>query len=240
MKNEFVSKTLAQIVKENYQTASVFEKYNLDFCCKGKRSLQQACNENNIPTELIVEEVNNLLKQESQVQIEFDQLSLSELIDHIVSTHHAYTKRELLQIFAYLQKVSSKHGDRHPELNQIFEAFSSLKEEMDLHMKKEELILFPKIKELERGVRQSAPVMNIQAPIAVMEDEHDHAGRCLEQIRELSNNYNPPADACTTYRLSFASLQAFEKDLHQHVHLENNILFPKAIELYYQSATTSN
>jgi regulator of cell morphogenesis and NO signaling len=240
MNNEFVSKTLAQIVKENYQTASVFEKYNLDFCCKGKRSLQQACDENNLPTELIVEEVNNLIKQETQPYLEFDRLSLSVLIDYIVSTHHAYTKRELQQIFAYLQKVSSKHGDRNPELHLIFETFSSLKEEMEVHMKKEELILFPKIKELERGIKQSAPVMNIQAPIAVMEDEHDHAGRCLEQIRELSNNYNPPADACTTYRLSFASLQAFEKDLHQHVHLENNILFPKAIEMYYQNATTSN
>lgn len=240
MNNEFVSKTLAQIVKENYQTASVFEKYNLDFCCKGKRSLKQACDEDNLPTELIVEEVNSLIKQETAPAIQFDRLSLTVLIDYIVSAHHAYTKRELPQIFAYLQKVSSKHGDRHPELNLIFETFAELKEEMDLHMKKEELILFPKIKELERGLKQSAPIMNIQAPIAVMEDEHDHAGRCLEQIRQLSNNYNPPVDACTTYRLSFEALQAFERDLHQHVHLENNILFPKAIEMYYQSATTSN
>jgi regulator of cell morphogenesis and NO signaling len=240
MKNEFVTKTLAQIVKENYQTASVFEKYNLDFCCKGKRSLKQACDENNLPTELIVEEVDNLLNHEPQQQIDFDKLSLSELIDYIVSTHHAYTKRELPQILAYLQKVSSKHGDRNPELYLIFESFSELKDEMELHMKKEELILFPKIKELEIGLKQSAPIMNIQAPITVMEDEHDHAGRCLAQIRQLSNNYNPPSDACTTYRLSFAALQAFEKDLHQHVHLENNILFPKAIEMYYQSTTSSN
>src|SRR5215470_1046598 len=101
MKNEFVSKTLAQIVKENHQAASVFEKYNMDFCCKGKRSLKQACDENNLPTELIVEEVNNLIKQEPPLEVQFDQLSLSELIDYIVSTHHAYTKRELPQIFAY-------------------------------------------------------------------------------------------------------------------------------------------
>jgi regulator of cell morphogenesis and NO signaling len=240
MKNEFLTKTLAQIVKENYQTASVFEKYNLDFCCKGKRSLKQACDENNLPTELIVEEVNNLIKEDAQPRVDFDNISLFELIDYIVSTHHAYTKRELSQIFAYLQKVSSKHGDRHPELNLIFETFSELKEEMELHMKKEELILFPRIKELERGLKQSGPTMNIQAPIAVLEDEHDHAGRCLEQIRTLSHNYAPPADACTTYRLSFAALQAFEKDLHQHVHLENNILFPKAIEMFNQATATSN
>jgi regulator of cell morphogenesis and NO signaling len=231
MKNEFVTKTLAQIVKENYQTASVFEKYNLDFCCKGKRSLKQACDENNLPTELIVEEVSNLLNQEAQQEVDFDKLSLSELIDYIVSTHHAYTKRELPQILAYLQKVSSKHGERNPELYLIFESFSELKEEMEMHMKKEELILFPGIKELERG-NKSQGDSNIQAPISVMEDEHDHAGRCLEQMRQLSNNYTPPADACTTYRLSFSALQAFERDLHQHVHLENNILFPKAIEIY--------
>jgi regulator of cell morphogenesis and NO signaling len=239
MKNDFVSKTLAQIVKENYQTASVFEKYNLDFCCKGKRSLQQACDENNLPTGLIVEEVNNLLNQEPQQQIEFDKLSLSELIDYIVSTHHAYTKRELPQILAYLQKVSSKHGERNPELYLIFESFSELKEEMEMHMKKEELILFPRIKELERGSKPKGD-SNIQAPISVMEDEHDHAGRCLEQMRQLSNNYTPPPEACTTYRLSFSALQAFEKDLHQHVHLENNVLFPKAIEMYYQRAMMSN
>jgi regulator of cell morphogenesis and NO signaling len=239
MKNEFVTKTLAQIVKENYQTASIFEKYNLDFCCKGKRSLKQACDENNLPTELIVDEVNNLLNQEIREQIDFDKLSLSELIDYIVSTHHAYTKRELPQILAYLQKVSSKHGERNPELYLIFESFSELKEEMEMHMKKEELILFPRIKELQSGTKPQGD-SNIQAPISVMEDEHDHAGRCLEQMRQLSNNYTPPPDACTTYRLSFSALQAFEKDLHQHVHLENNILFPKAIEIYYQRTIMSS
>jgi len=233
MKNEFVTKTLAQIVKENYQTASVFEKYNLDFCCKGKRSLKQACDENNLPTELIVEEVNNLLNQEPQQQIDFDKLFLSELIDYIVSTHHAYTKRELPQILAYLQKVSSKHGARNPELYLILESFSELKEEMEGHMKKEELILFPRIKELERTSKYRDDA-NIHAPISVMEDEHEHAGRSLEQMRQLSNNYTPPADACTTYRLSFSALQALERDLHQHVHLENNILFPKAIGIYNQ------
>jgi regulator of cell morphogenesis and NO signaling len=240
MKNEFVTKTLAQIVRENYQTAAVFEKYNLDFCCKGKRSLKQACDENNLATELIVDEVSNVLKEEIPSHIDFDKISLSELADYIVSTHHAFTKRELPQIFAYLEKVSSKHGERHPELHQIFETFSHLKEEMEQHMKKEELILFPKIKELERDVEQSPPNMNIQAPITVMEDEHEHAGKCLEQIRQLSSHYTPPADACTTYRLSFAALEAFEKDLHQHVHLENNILFPKAIEMYYQRTIMSN
>jgi len=239
MKKELVTKTLAQIVRDNYQTASIFEKYNLDFCCRGKQSLQQACEENSLPTELIVDEVNNLLKEETRLPIDFDKLSLSELIDYIVSTHHAYTKKELPQIYAYLQKVSSKHGERYPELCSIFETFSELREEMELHMKKEELILFPSIKELERGIKSQGG-SNIEAPISVMEDEHDHAGRSLEQIRQLSNKYTPPADACTTYRLTFTALQAFEKDLHQHVHLENNILFPKAVEAFNREKTMLN
>jgi regulator of cell morphogenesis and NO signaling len=232
MNNELSSKTLAQIVNSNFQTASVFEKYNLDFCCKGKRSLQDACVEKNLPVKTVVDELQLLFNNE-RTTVDFDKLSLAQLANYIVSTHHAYTKKELPQIFAYLEKVSTKHGDRHKELYLIFENFSNLKNEMELHMRKEELILFPKIKEMENvNQNQQQIPMNIQMPITVMEGEHEHAGNLLKAIRNLSNNYNPPADACTTYKLSFTALQAFEKDLHQHIHLENNILFPKAIELF--------
>jgi regulator of cell morphogenesis and NO signaling len=233
MNNELLSKTLAQIVNENHQAASVFEKYDLDFCCKGKRSLQKACEENNIQTGTVAEELRNAMNGEQKTAIDFNKLSLTQLADYIIDTHHAYTKRELPQIFAYLQKVSTKHGERHNELYRIFECFANLKEEMEMHMRKEELILFPRIKELETAMEKDArDGINIQVPITVMEDEHEHAGKLLWEIRQLSDNYTLPADACTTYRLSFAALQAFEKDLHQHVHLENNILFPKAIALF--------
>jgi regulator of cell morphogenesis and NO signaling len=232
MKNELLSKTLAQIVNENHQTASVFEKYDLDFCCKGKRSLQTACEEKNIPAPLVAAEIENALHQDDASK-EFDKLSLTELIDHIVSTHHAYTKKELAQIHAYLQKVATKHGDRHNELYAIFETFSSLREELEQHMMKEELILFPRIKALENfAVNNDQRIMNIQMPIVVMEDEHEKAGNLLSEIRNYTDNFTPPADACTTYRLSFAALQAFETDLHQHIHLENNILFPRAVDLF--------
>ena len=232
MKNELLSKTLAQIVNENHQTASVFEKYHLDFCCKGKRSLQNACEEKNIPAPLVAAEIENALHQ-NEASNEFDKLSLTELIDHIVSTHHSYAKKELTQIFAYLQKVSTKHGDRHNELYAIFETFSSLREELEQHMMKEEIILFPRIKALEDfAVKNDQRIMNIQMPIVVMEDEHDKAGKLLSEIRNYTDNFTPPADACTTYRLSFAALHALETDLHQHIHLENNILFPKAIDLF--------
>jgi regulator of cell morphogenesis and NO signaling len=239
MNNQLATNTLAQIVNQNHQAAAVFEKYALDFCCKGKRSLQDACKEKQISIEAIVREISDVSNQESKPLIDFDKLSLSELVEYIVSTHHAYTKRELPQIFAYLQKVCSKHGDQHPELLKMFKCFSELKEEMEMHMRKEEFILFPKIKELEKS-QQSNSTSNIQAPISVMEDEHDHAGRLIEQIREYSNNYTPPESACTTYRLAFTSLSAFEKDLHQHVHLENNILFPKVVQLFNRLKILSN
>jgi len=230
MKNEIFSKTLAQIVSDNHKAAAVFEKYSLDFCCKGKRTLQVACEERDLPAETIAEELDLLFNRNETVGFDFNKLPLASLADYIVSVHHAYTREALPQIFHYLQKVSSKHGDRHTELSQIFEKFSELKSEMEMHMQKEERVLFPRIKQLEKAPEQHSAV-NIQIPITVMEDEHDRAGNLIKEIRDLSNDYNPPADACTTYRLSFAALQAFEEDLHQHVHLENNILFPRAIKL---------
>ena len=233
--NTLKTKSLAGIVSNNHQAAAVLEKYHLDFCCKGKRSLQQACLEQELPIDKIAEELKNLSAQDSTINTPpFDDMSLTQLADYIVLTHHAYVNKEMPQIFSYLQKVTSKHGERHPELVKIFQLFAAVKEEMEGHMKKEEKILFPRIKEIEKQM-QSEPgqfklnISYLQSPILVMEQEHDHAGTLLNEIRILTNNYTPPADACTTYKLSFAALQAFELDLHQHVHLENNILFPKAI-----------
>ena len=163
-------------------------------------------------------------------------ITLSQLCDYIVATHHAYVRQSSGQIFLYLQKIATKHGERHPELMDILALFTELKEEMTEHMFKEENILFPRIKELEKHNAENSPLAlptssYIEAPIAVMEHEHDSAGSLLEKIRNKTNDFTPPADACTTYRVAFASLQAFEADLHQHVHMENNILFPKAVDM---------
>ena len=140
------------------------------------------------------------------------------------------------QILSYLQKVASKHGEQHPEMLKVFELFAAVKEEMELHMQKEEQILFPRIQETEKMVNDGIEIRinhtYLQAPINMMEQEHDHAGSILAEINKLTGNYHPPSDACTTYKLSFAALQAFEMDLHRHVHLENNILFPKALQLF--------
>lgn len=237
MSEKFSSLTLAQIVNNNHKAASVFEKHHLDFCCKGKRSLEQACHEQQLTLSAITAELEEVVSQEKNDTIEFDKMSLTQLSDYIVQTHHAYVKNEMPQINEYLHKVASKHADRHPELFKIFQTFAAVKEEMEGHMKKEELILFPRIKELEKLANNEAGQfqMNIgylQSPINVMEHEHDHAGSQLNEIRLMTNEYTPPQDACTTYRLSFAALKAFETDLHHHVHLENNVLFPKAIELF--------
>ena len=235
--NEIKTKSLAQIVNNNHRAASVFEKYHLDFCCKGKRTLQQACDESDVIVEDVVADLETTEQSNSdKATISYDKLSLAQLSEYIVMTHHSYVKKEMPQILSYLQKVASKHGERHPELLKIFELFAAVKEEMEQHIQKEELILFPRINEMEKMVSEGTEIRinhtYLQAPINMMEQEHDHAGEMLAEINKLTNNYNPPADACTTYKLSFAALQAFEMDLHQHVHLENNILFPKALQLF--------
>jgi regulator of cell morphogenesis and NO signaling len=234
--NELLNKTLAQIVTTNHQAASVFEKYHLDFCCKGKRPLSQAISEKQLQAEQVITELNAVISKPDQQATLLNYITLTRLCEYIVAVHHAYVRQSSDQIFSYLEKIASKHNNRHPELLKILKLFTEVKEEMREHMFKEENILFPRIKELENHNLENAPLAlpvsgYIEAPISVMEHEHDSAGNILDAIRQLTNNYTPPADACTTYRVAFASLQAFEADLHQHVHLENNILFPRAIEM---------
>ena len=233
--NVLASKTLAQIVTNNHKAASIFEKHHLDFCCKGKRTLEQACSESDIKIEEVIEQLEKVGETNGS-KTNYNELSLAQLSEHIVSTHHNYVKNEMPALLGYLQKVASKHGDRHPEMNKVFQIFVAVKEEMEFHMQKEEMVLFPRIKDIENQIQEGKKVVinssYLQSPINMMEQEHDHAGSMLAEIRNLTNNYNPPADACTTYQLSFASLQAFELDLHRHVHLENNILFPKALKMF--------
>jgi regulator of cell morphogenesis and NO signaling len=236
--NAINSLSLAQIVKTNHKAGNVFEKYHLDFCCKGKRSLEQACAEQQLPLADVMTELQDVFaSNDKPVGPDFENMKLSELMGHIVSTHHSYVKTEMPQIYTWLQKVASKHGERNPELYKIYEMFCAVKEEMEMHMKKEEMILFPRLNELQKIAESdnSSLQVNItylQGPITVMEQEHDYAGNKMNEIRLLSSDYTPPADACTTYQLSFAALKAFEIDLHQHVHLENNILFPKALGVF--------
>lgn len=228
--------TLAEIVTDNYRTAAVFEKYHLDFCCNGKRSLEKACEEKNLNVAEVLSQLESTTRRDNTDQFNYQQLSLTALANHIVSTHHQYVKNEMPLITMYLQKIAAKHCGRHPEMLQVFEIFTGLQHEMELHMQKEEQVLFPRIRQTEALALDEPGVHSnrsyLQAPIHVMEDEHDAAGEAMAAIRTLTNNYTLPEDACTTYKLSFAALQAFEADLHHHVHLENNILFPKAMNSF--------
>jgi regulator of cell morphogenesis and NO signaling len=158
------------------------------------------------------------------------------MTEYIVVTHHSYVKKEMPLIIGYLAKIAAKHGERHPEMLKVLQLFAAIKEEMEHHMQKEELVLFPRINEAERilaeGKELSINSSYLSSPISLMEQEHEYAGSMLAEIRKLTHNYTAPHDACTTYKLSFVALEAFEKDLHQHVHLENNILFLKALKLF--------
>lgn len=229
--------TLAQIVRSNYRTAAVLEKYDLDFCCRGKRTLEEACAEKQILPDVLIRELETA-GLNAPVAANPAELEPSALVDHIVSTHHAYVRREAPQLMAYLEKVTAKHGSRHPELYRIFDIFQAVKAELDQHMVKEEQILFPRIQLMDRAQKEDWGSFEkntfIHSAIQVMEHEHENAGAGLAEIRQLTDNYTPPAGACTTFQLTYASLKAFEMDLHQHVHLENYVLFPAAIRLQEQ------
>lgn len=224
--NNLAEQTLGNIVAHNYKAAAVFSKYKLDFCCGGKRSLTEACIQKEIDPSIVVDELI-LLTENSKNVMPFNEMNASELISYILIHHHFYTKQNMPVILAHLEKVASKHGERYTYMPKVASLFSILYQEMMQHMQKEEQILFPAIKELEQNTAKRF----IAQPIAVMEAEHEEAGNILAAIRELTNDFTAPDDACTTFRISLLELQEFEKNLHEHVHLENNILFPLAEQL---------
>jgi regulator of cell morphogenesis and NO signaling len=229
--NQLSNKTLSEIVTDHYQTARVFENYGLDFCCKGKRSLAVACEEKEIDVENILRELNEAMQKEDSNR-EFNKMSLSELSEYIVRIHHEYVRLNAPQIFGYVQRVAMKHGDRYPHMQEVYRLFAAIREELELHMEKEEKILFPRIRLLELTAATDASDSHLKHPIEMMEHDHDQAGDIMARIRQLTNDYTAPETACTTHRLAIDALKAFEADLHTHVHLENNILFKKAIEKY--------
>jgi regulator of cell morphogenesis and NO signaling len=228
MKN-LATQTLACIATENHQAVPVLEKYNLDFCCKGKRTLLQACEEKGIPVENLLAELEGTTMLESNM-LPFTEMSAEELISYILIHHHFYVKQSMPRILLHLDKVVNKHADKFPYMTEVKALFTTINQEMTQHMQKEELVLFPRIKELSRldTKQTSHEASYIGDPINMMEAEHEEAGNILYSIRQLTSNYTPPAEACTTFRVCLAELKEFEEDLHKHVHLENNVLFPLA------------
>lgn len=232
--------TLAEIVRADYRAARVFEKYKLDFCCKGNRPLQEAASERSLDASRILNEISDTLNTPAQIETESQKspetLPLDELAEHIVKTHHGYLRGIMPFIYSHSQKVKDVHGKNHPEVIKIADIYEQIQEELNSHMMKEEMMLFPFIVKLAEAKRQGVkiaqpPFGSVVNPISVMEREHTGAGDGLYSIRELSDNFTPPEDACSTYRVLFKEIEEFEADLHRHIHLENNILFPKSIEL---------
>jgi len=233
--SEYNTQTLSEIVKSNFKAAAVFEKYNLDFCCKGNKFLSTACQEKGVNENEILSELERI-KAYQNSSINYEEWNLDFLIDYIVNTHHSYVRKMIPVISEHINKVASVHGKNHPELIEISRIYSIVYKDLRQHMMKEEEILFPHIKYLVKikgnGNKSESPYFGtVRNPIRMMEMEHQNAGDELFEIRSLSNNYTLPEDACNTFRVTFQELKEFEEDLHKHVHLENSILFPKSIKL---------
>jgi regulator of cell morphogenesis and NO signaling len=230
--------TLAAIVAENYKTVPVLEKYQLDFCCKGKRTLEAACHEKGIDIEPIKKELTQLSSLPNPLQMPFTEMTTEQLISYILIHHHFYVRQAIPQIMSHIEKVAAKHGTRFPYMLKVLQLFTAIKEELLLHLQKEETVLFPRIKETMSNNNNFAPGY-INNPIHQMEHEHDHAGALMAEINTLTNNYTVPEGACTTFTICLQELKAFEADLHKHVHLENYILFPMAqteMQLVYSNS----
>jgi regulator of cell morphogenesis and NO signaling len=227
--------TIGQIAVKDLRKAEVFKKYGIDFCCGGKKTVRQVCAEKGIDATRVEQELQQLNGQQKATSHAYDQWSLDFLADYILNTHHSYVRKYLPELGAYAQKVARVHGSRHPELIEIELLVREIGEELTSHLEQEEKEMFARVKKIVFAKNTGQPLdkdgTNLEAMIDTLEHEHDFIGRCFDRIRMLSSNYALPQDACASYSLLFTMLQEFEDDLHIHIHLENNILFPKAAEM---------
>lgn len=224
-----LSSTVGEWVANQPNTSRVFENLRVDYCCGGAKSLEKACLDQHLdPQEVLARLLETTADHPAE---DWNNKALVDLANHIEQTHHAYLKSELPRLTQLITKVVNAHGQSHPELFEVQQAFAHLRAELEPHMLKEEMVLFPAIRTLERGTeRPMFPFGTVANPIRMMEHEHDNAGDALAQIRALTRDYLVPENACNTYRAMLDGLESLEKDMHQHVHKENNILFPKAIQ----------
>lgn len=228
-------KTLGEIVADDFRTAAVFRKYNIDFCCKGGRTISEAAQKQGHNVEDIYRDLENI-PQGGQSTPDYTSWPLDLLADYVEKMHHRYIEEKSPVLMQFLQKIAKVHGERHPELFEVLSKFDESAKDLAAHLKKEELVLFPFIRQMEHAQRTGAPLAQphfgtVENPVAMMEDEHSIEGERFREIAELTNGYQAPEDACTTYRVAFQMLEEFEIDLHTHIHIENNILFPKSLEL---------
>lgn len=228
--------TVRDIALENPTSIRVFEKFGIDYCCGGRKPLAQACEERSLQPSAVLAAIEAADQHSETGEPDWTTASLESLCAHIVSAHHNYVRSEIPRIRQFAQRVIARHGQLHPELARIHQLTEALSEDLTQHLAKEEMILFPYIANLERSTTGAGPAPlgcfgTVNNPIRMMMAEHDAAGEMLASIRTLSHNYSAPEGACPTWRGFYQALQEFESDLHRHVHLENNILFPRAIQM---------
>ena len=221
-------RSVGELVAETPSLSRVFQQHRLDFCCQGGRTVEQACEAKHLPLDAVLADLQAALAGPPPEQDNPAELPPVELVEHIVSRHHGYLRAELPRLHSMSLRVASVHGGHTPSLVEVHEVFTSLLEELDSHMAKDEEILFPAIRRLAAG--ESIP-MPLDGPIHGMMQEHAEAGEALETLRSLTADFTPPAEACNTYRALFAGLAELETDLHRHIHLENAVLFPQAMKM---------
>jgi regulator of cell morphogenesis and NO signaling len=229
-----VTSTVGQLVAERPSRARVFEQFGIDYCCGGKKPLGQACRDKQVDPRFVLEELRRN-DEFRRAERDWSAMGLTRLADHIEQAHHGYLRQELPRLDFLVHKVARAHGANHPELLRLCDVFLEFKADMLNHMQKEELVMFPMCRRLESGDWPDGTTpggvvpIGVERPVDVLTHEHDHAGEALAEMRRLSGDYVPPPGACNTYRAMLDSLKELEADMHQHVHLENNVLFPAAL-----------
>jgi len=222
--------TVGELVKDRPARSRIFEQLQIDYCCGGKIPLAEACAKKGLDADGVLSRIQQADDATDSELVDADAMGLADLADHIEQTHHAYLREELPRLDFMTKKVAAVHGDHEPRLHAIRETFVAFRDELTSHMMKEEQVLFPMIRQIEQA---DGPLQfhcgSLANPIRMMEHEHDNAGNALEQFRELTDGYAPPDWACNTFRAMYDAFAALEPDMHQHVHKENNVLFPKAL-----------
>jgi regulator of cell morphogenesis and NO signaling len=231
-----LTETVREIALRNPQSIRVFERFGIDYCCGGRKPLAEACSVGNLNFEEVQAALNAAAENTETTSVDWKQASLRALIEHVVATHHVYVKQELPRLAMLAQKVVNRHGDTQAHLPALQIAVGKLDAELTPHLQKEELILFPYIAKTEAAIDSGSAFPDacfgtVANPIAMMTSEHEAAGAVLAEIQELSSNFTPPVGACPTYLAYYQGLKEFQTDLHQHIHLENNILFPRAVAM---------
>ena len=232
---ELSNKTIREIALEAPLTTRVFEEFKIDFCCGGRVPFEEACQKAGVDPAIVQSKLNAVLENKKENLNQEERRTPTELVDFIVNTHHVFTRSEIARLLPLMEKVAGRHGDNHPELFELQTLFHELADDLIPHMRKEEMILFPYIEQVDAASTGRIPVPlapfgSVQHPVRMMMFEHEKDGDILRKMRATSSDYTTPPDACPSFKGLYAGLEDLERDLHRHIHLENNVLFPSAID----------